>query len=111
MIRELLAELDAGATPLDLDALARRLGTSPAAVEGALELLVRKGRVVRDAATAGACDGCSARSLCNPLMGRGTRFIPVPEGAAVAPVGCGAAVAPGAISAARAGASTPSGST
>jgi len=110
VIRELLAELDAGATALDLDALARRLGTSPAAVEGALELLVRKGRVVRDAATAGACDGCSARSLCNPLMGRGTRFIPVPEGAAVASVGCGAAVAPGAISAARAGASTPSGS-
>jgi hypothetical protein len=87
MIRELLAELDAGTAQLDLDALARRLGTSPAAVEGALELLVRKGRVVRDAAAAGACDGCAARSLCNPLMSRGTRYIPVPDGATVAP-GC-----------------------
>lgn len=92
MIRELLAELDAGGVPLDLDSLARRLGTSPAAVECALELLVRKGRVVRDAASVGPCEGCSARSLCNPLMGRGARFIPVPAGAAVA-IACGADVA------------------
>ena len=100
MIRELLAELDAGATPRDLDALARRLGTSPAAVEGALELLVRKGRVVRDAATGGACEGCAARSLCSPLLARGTRFIPVPAAATVVAAGCGIAGPPGAARAA-----------
>jgi hypothetical protein len=87
MIRELLAELEHGTAAVGVDALAQRLGTTPAAVEGALEVLVRKGRVVRGAA-AGACDGCAARSTCNPLLGQAVRYFPVPTGARVLPTFC-----------------------
>jgi hypothetical protein len=80
MIRALLAELERGGSAIGVDELARRLGTSPAAIDGALELLARKGRLVRAGAETGVCDGCAARSMCNPLMGQTTRFIPVPQG-------------------------------
>jgi hypothetical protein len=86
MIRGLLAELERGGTAVGVDALARRLGTTPAAVDGALDLLARKGRLVRTGGSAGACDGCAAKSLCNPLIGQTTRFIPVPAGATLLPM-------------------------
>jgi hypothetical protein len=86
MIRGLLAELERGGSAVGIDALARRLGTTPAAVEGALELLARKGRVVRAGSSAGACDGCAAKSMCNPLLGQTTRYIPVPQGVRLLPM-------------------------
>ena len=81
MIRDLLAELDRGGSAVGVEDLARRLGTSTAAIDGALELLARKGRLVRTGAETGACDGCAAKSMCNPLLGQSTRYIPVPPGA------------------------------
>jgi hypothetical protein len=92
VILGLLAELERGESAIGVDTLARRLGTTPAAVEGALDLLTRKGRLVRAGPTAGACDGCSARSLCNPLMGQTTRYIPVPGGSRVLPLVCDVAM-------------------
>jgi hypothetical protein len=80
MIRRLLAELEGGGSAMSVNALALRVGTSPAAVQGALDLLVRKGRIVRGS-SAGACDGCAAKAMCNPLLGQTTRYIPVPAGA------------------------------
>ena len=91
MIQGLLAELERGGSAVGVDELARRLDTSPAAIDGALELLARKGRLVRAGATAGACDGCAAKSMCNPLMGQTTRYIPVPAGARVLPIATGEA--------------------
>ena len=81
MIRSLLAELERGGSAVGVEDLARRLGTTPAAVDGALQLLAHKGRVVRAGASVGACDGCAAKSMCNPLLGQSTRYIPVPRGA------------------------------
>ena len=83
MIRDLLAELERGGSAVGVDALARRLGTTPAAVDGALELLARKGRIVRTGGAVGACEGCAAKSMCSPLMSQSTRFFPVPDGATV----------------------------
>ena len=97
MIRDLLAELARGDAAVGIDTLARRLGTTPAAIEGALDLLARKGRIVRSGPTAGACEGCSARSMCNPLMGQATRYIPVPAGARALSVVCDATALPGGI--------------
>jgi hypothetical protein len=94
MIRDLLAELGRGGSAMGVDTLARRLNTTPAAVEGALELLARKGRIVRSGATAGACEGCAAKSMCNPLIGQATRFIPVPAGARALPLLDAAATGP-----------------
>ena len=81
MIQGLLAELERGESAIGIEALARRLDTTPAAIEGALELLARKGRLIRAGASVGACDGCAAKSMCNPLLGQTTRYIPVPRGA------------------------------
>ena len=92
MIRDLLAELDRGGSAVGVEELARRLGTSTAAIDGALELLARKGRLVRAGAEAGACDGCAAKSMCNPLLGQSTRYIPVPQGARLLPMAEGDAV-------------------
>jgi len=86
MIRDLLAELDRGGSAVGVEDLARRLGTSAAAVDGALELLARKGRLVRAGAEPGACDGCAAKSMCNPLLGQTTRYIPVPQGTRLLPM-------------------------
>jgi hypothetical protein len=86
MIQALLGELESGGSAVGIDALARRLGTTPAAIEGALEVLARKGRVVRAGPTVGACDGCAAKSMCSPLMGQTTRYIPVPRGIRLLPL-------------------------
>lgn len=92
MIRDLLAELDRGGSAVGVEDLARRLGASPAAIDGALELLARKGRLVRSGAAPGACDGCAAKSMCNPLLGQTTRYIPVPRGTRLPPMADGDAV-------------------
>ena len=94
MIQDLLAELERGGSAVGIEGLARRLGTTTAAVEGALEVLARKGRVVRMGASVGACDGCAAKSMCNPLMGQTTRYIPVPRGVRLLPMADGACASP-----------------
>ena len=39
---------------------------APAAVESALDLLVRKGRLIKGGPRSGACEGCAAVTLCKP---------------------------------------------
>ncbi len=80
MLRQLIDLLADSHTGLGVEDLARRLDTSTAAVEGALDLLVRKGRLIKGGPRSGACDGCAAVTLCNPLQGCTTRYFIAPGG-------------------------------
>ncbi len=80
MMRQLIDLLAESRTGLGVEDLARRLDASPAAVEGALDLLVRKGRLIKGGPRSGACDGCAAVTLCNPLQGCTTRYFIAPDG-------------------------------
>ena len=91
MIRDLLAELERGGSGIGVESLARRLSTTPAAIEGALELLARKGRLVRAGASAGRATAVRRGRMCNPLMGQTTSYIPVPAGARALPIASGEA--------------------
>lgn len=79
MVKQLLQLLTDARTGLGVEDLARRLDVSPAAVEGALDLLVRKGRLIKGGPQGGLCAGCSAAALCNPLQGCTTRYFLAPE--------------------------------
>jgi len=80
MVKQLLQLLTEARTGLGVEDLARQLDVSPAAVEGALDLLVRKGRLIKGGPrSAGLCDGCTAAALCNPLQGFTTRYFLAPE--------------------------------
>lgn len=80
MMRQLIDLLAESRTGLGVEELARRLDASPTAVEGALDLLVRKGRLIKGGPRSGACDGCAAVTLCNPLQGCTTRYFIAPGG-------------------------------
>lgn len=80
MMRQLIDLLAESRTGLGVEDLARRLDATPAAVEGALDLLVRKGRLIKGGPRSGACDGCAAVTLCNPLQGCTTRYFIAPGG-------------------------------
>lgn len=80
MVRQLIDLLADSRTGMGVEDLARRLNTSPAAVEGALDLLVRKGRLIKGGPRSGICDGCAAVTLCNPLQGCTTRYFIAPGG-------------------------------
>ncbi len=80
MMRQLIDLLAESRSGLGVEDLARRLDASPAAVEGALDLLVRKGRLIKGGPRSGACEGCAAVTLCNPLQGCTTRYFIAPGG-------------------------------
>ncbi len=80
MMRQLIDLLAESRTGLGVEDLARRLGASPAAVEGALDLLVRKGRLIKGGPRSGTCQGCAAETYCNPLQGCTTRYFIAPGG-------------------------------
>lgn len=64
MVRAVLAELERG--PCTTEELARRVGTSPAAVSAIVEQLARLGRldVSRVPACGGSCGACGAATRC-----------------------------------------------
>lgn len=82
MLTQILAELAAHPSGLELRVLSRRLGVQPSALEGMLALLVRKGRLRLVAPT--ACAACAAAGECNLLASQGPRYL-LAEGAAPSP--------------------------
>ena len=73
MIEKLLRELRAGGT-LEVNALAKRLGTSPQVVEAMLEHLQRSGMITAYADCGEACAGCSLSESCGTKAGPAVRL-------------------------------------
>lgn len=66
MLERLLYEIRNGG-PLEVSALAARLGTTPALVQAMLEHLQRMGTIQLYGETcADGCQGCSLSQACNP---------------------------------------------
>lgn len=72
----LLAEQQGGLGTADIG---RRLGLAPAVLEGMLETLVRRGRLVRLCPGATPCGACPLRTECNLLAGQNTRYVVAPR--------------------------------
>lgn len=64
MLSRILEELEEAKGPLDLNEMSRRLGVERSALDGMLQLLVRKGRLREVGPTAEACSHCAGRFSC-----------------------------------------------
>ena len=64
MLSRILEELEEARGPLDLNEMSRRLGVERSALDGMLQLLVRKGRLREVGPTAEACSHCASRFSC-----------------------------------------------
>ncbi|GIK39907.1 MAG: hypothetical protein BroJett011_37400 [Chloroflexota bacterium] len=64
MLKQILAEFEQKPTTLCLDELSQKLAITPSALEGMLDTLVRKGRLLEVSATHNACHTCPARAGC-----------------------------------------------
>jgi hypothetical protein len=73
MIEKLLSEIRAGGT-LEVNALAKRLGTSAQVVEAMLEHLQRSGLIAAYASCADRCAGCSLSDSCGTKAGPAVRL-------------------------------------
>ena len=60
---------------LGLHELSRQLDLSPGAVQGMLELLVRRGRLTQLGPDGGCCTDCTARGECNLLVWNRVRYV------------------------------------
>lgn len=78
MLNQILMVLNSTAGPLSLDGLSQQLGTEKSALEGMLELLIRKGKIkVSDVGEVGqdeactglACAACGSATHC-PFIGK-----------------------------------------
>lgn len=72
----LLAEQQGG---LGIHEISRRLGLAPTVLEGMLETLVQRGRLVRQCAADTPCGACPLRPECNLLAGQNTRYLVAPR--------------------------------
>jgi hypothetical protein len=79
MLTQLLELVASHPRGLGVRELSRRLHTQPGAIEGMLELLVRKGRLVKLCASATVCADCPVHSDCNLLAGHNTRYVVAPR--------------------------------
>ena len=64
MLKQILAEFEQNPTTLCLDQLSQKLAITPSALEGMLDMLVRKGRLQEISAIHDACQVCPARAGC-----------------------------------------------
>jgi hypothetical protein len=64
MLKQILAEFEQSPATLCLDELSRKLAVTPSALEGMLETLVQRGRLLAISATHSACQSCPARAGC-----------------------------------------------
>jgi hypothetical protein len=60
MLPRVLQEMEAAGETVSLDELSRRLDIEPGALEGMLQFLVRKGRILEDAGTDDGLSDCAA---------------------------------------------------
>lgn len=79
MLTQVLRLLEQQRGGLGLHELSRRLNTPASALNGMLELLVRKGRLAKVAPCDTACGACPLQSECNLLAGAQTRYVLVPR--------------------------------
>lgn len=78
MLAQILSLLEQHAGGLGAREISRRLDIQPGALEGMLELLVRKGRLVKICAAQTVCGDCPLQSDCNLLAGQNTRYVVAP---------------------------------
>lgn len=74
MLKQILILLQEADGEVSIPLLSRRLGASPAAVEGMLRTLQHKGRIVEIGADCGVCGDCALASHCGLPANRGRRF-------------------------------------
>lgn len=68
MLSEILNAIKETGSPLDLNELSNRLGVEKSALEGALELLVRQGKIREVSIGSEECAHCRDRASCIHLM-------------------------------------------
>jgi hypothetical protein len=75
MLRRLLARFEqASDEPLELRTLSRDLGIEFGALQGMVDFLAQRGRLVELGGTALTCRGCAAREMC-PLIAPAKRYM------------------------------------
>jgi hypothetical protein len=68
MLSEILKAFKETGSPLDLNELSNRLGVEKSALEGALGLLVRQGKIKEVSIGSEECAHCRDRAGCTHLM-------------------------------------------
>ena len=74
MLTQLLSLLTEGRTALGLYEISRALHAEPGAVQGMLELLVQRGRLIEVGPDGGYCTTCGEQTQCSVLAARGKRY-------------------------------------
>jgi hypothetical protein len=77
MLKQILTEFERSPTTLCLDELSRKLGVTPSALEGMLDTLARKGRLLEINSGPNACLACPARGGCVILRSTTKSYISV----------------------------------
>ena len=74
MLTQLLSLLEERHTALGLYEISRALHAQPGAVQGMLELLVQRGRLIEVGPDGGYCGACVEQTQCSLLAARGKRY-------------------------------------
>lgn len=74
MLTQLLALLEQRRNALGLYEISRALHAQPGAVQGMLELLVQRGRLIEVGPDGGYCATCGEQTQCSLLAARGKRY-------------------------------------
>lgn len=100
MVTQVLDLLEQHRGGLGAREISRRLGIQPSALDGLLDWLVRKGRLVKLDPCDTACGACPLQTECNLLAGRQPRYVFVGRAGAAsrAPARHGVGVGVGLIS-------------
>lgn len=79
MLKQILAEFEQSPTTLCLDELSQKLAITPSALEGMLDMLARKGRLLEIGAAHNACTACAARAGCVSLRSNTKSYVLAPS--------------------------------
>jgi len=74
MLTQLLSLLEERRSALSLYEISRTLHAQPGAVQGMLELLVQRGRLIEVGPDGGYCTTCGEQTQCSLLAARGKRY-------------------------------------
>ncbi len=85
VLSELLRLLETHRGGLGLSELSDALNAEPSAVEGMLQMLVQRGRVIVVGADGGVCASCGMQERCNLLATHQTRYVVMPKTGRVEP--------------------------
>jgi predicted transcriptional regulator len=78
MLTQLLALLEQRRGALNLYEISRALHAEPGAVQGMLEMLVQRGRLIEVGPDGGYCTTCGEQTQCSLLAARGKRYAAPP---------------------------------